>query len=94
MKPSEYMSWSDRDRALAEGLLQLQDSTPQHGIPKWISSDPERKFVVDEYVDHAQEALDEAREEYSSNPGGAPHGLKLTVAVKPVPRVTEDPPSL
>lgn len=70
--------WSERDRGLAEGLLSYEQSLGSHGFPSWIAEDPERVFEIDEKVDHAQAALDEAREEYQRGDNVAP-GLQLVL---------------
>lgn len=78
MRPTKYLRWSRRDRGLAEGLIFYEEALGSHGIPTWLSQDPERVFEVDEVVDHAAAALDEAREEYERGKGSN-HGLRLIV---------------
>lgn len=84
MRPTKYLKWSARDRSLAEALLTHQDSLNPLGIPTWIAQDATREFVVDETVDGAMAALDEAREEYSRGEGKN-YGLQLLVVEKAVP---------
>lgn len=81
MRPTKYLRWSARDRSLAEALLTHQDSLNGIGIPTWIAQDPTREFVVDEVVDGAMAALDEAREEYGRSEGKN-YGLQLLVVEK------------
>ena len=79
MRPTKYLSrWSKRDRGLAEGLLFYEQQLGPHGIPSWLAQNPERVFEIDEVVDGAQAALDEAQEEYQRG-GGPGHGVQLVV---------------
>lgn len=59
-------------------MLVYEDSLGPHGHPSWLARDPGRTFEVDEVVDHAAAALDEAHEEYKrGTPPG--HGVRLVV---------------
>lgn len=53
-------TWSARSRGLAEGLIELEESTGSHGIPMDLALDPDMDgwFEVVETVDYAQAELD------------------------------------
>jgi hypothetical protein len=75
--PTTYLhEWSNRDRALAEGLLLLEAGTGPHGIPLRLALDPDNDgwFEVDEHVDYAQAAIERWRESSKGNvePGTFP----------------------
>lgn len=76
MRPTKYLRWSQVDRGLAEGLTFYEQHLGPHGHPSWIAHDPDRVFEVDEVVDQAQAALDEAQEENQRSERKA-HGLQL-----------------
>lgn len=85
MRPTKYLGWSSRDRGLAEGLVFYESQLGPHGHPSWISQDPERQFAVDEVVDQAQAALDEAHEEYGcgKGPGKGVHLIVIDQGKRP-----------
>lgn len=55
-----YFTWSRRSRALAEGLIESEESVGPHGIPWADALDPENDgyFEVEERVDYAQAPID------------------------------------
>lgn len=68
------------DRGLCEAEIVYEDSLNEAGIPAWIAEDPEIEFTIDERLDNAVAALDQAREEYRK--GTPAPGLKLVVVQK------------
>lgn len=69
MRPKKYLGarggqWTRVDRVLAEGLIVYEGSLNPHGIPADRATDPERVFKIDEDMDYAVEAYEEAQEEY------------------------------
>lgn len=65
-----YFTWSRRSRALAEGLIEHEDSLGPHGIPWRDALDPDNDgwFEVEERVDYAQKPLDEWHDEHKGKP--------------------------
>lgn len=55
-----YFGWSRRSRALAEGLIEHEESIGPHGIPWADALDPDNDgcFEVEEQVDYAQAPID------------------------------------
>lgn len=65
-------------------------SLNEHGIPRHLAEDPERRFAVDEVVDHAAAAMEEAREEYKRG-DNVSHGLRLVVVDQGVRKKPDAP---
>lgn len=65
-RPTQYLGgseggrWTPVDRALAEGLVHMEETTGPHGIPMEDAMDPESDgwWTVRESVDYAQAAID------------------------------------
>jgi hypothetical protein len=70
--------WTNRDRALSQGLVFYEQSLNSAGVPSWIAQDPERKFAVDEVVDFALETLESTQEDYQRG-GTNQKGLRLVL---------------
>lgn len=85
MRPTKYLGlsrggrWSSVDRTLAEGLEEYEASLNSLGIPFWIARDSDRKFTVDEIVDHSVALLEETRAEMGKG-DGEQHGLLIAIA--------------
>lgn len=87
MRPTKYLGfsrggrWSSVDRTLAEGLEEYEASLNSLGIPFWIARDSERRFTVDEIVDHSIALLEETRAEMGKGDGeGENYGLLIAIA--------------
>lgn len=78
MRPTKYLLWSARDRTLAETLLEYESSLNQVGLPSWIARDEDRRFVVDELMDHSLATYEQAVEEYERGKSDT-KGLQLVV---------------
>lgn len=82
MRPTKYLDkWDRRDRALAEGLLELESSIGPHGVPMRDALDPDNDgaFTVDEEFDFAQQAIDQFRADEQSGKRKVPPGRFLVV---------------
>lgn len=76
---------------MAEGLLEYERSLNAHGVPWHIASDPDRKWTLDESIDHAAAAYEEALEEFKNGETTPAPGLRLSLIDKGVPDdVTEE----
>ena len=91
MRPTKYLKkWSRVDQALAEAHLSYEASLNAHGIPRFLAGDADRTFEVDEVMDYAAEAFEQAQEEYRRADNASP-GLRLIVLDKGV-RESPDAP--
>lgn len=86
MRPEAYFGmggpnrpWSNRDRVLASGLVQYERSLNAYGIPAWLAQDGDRRFEVDEVMDHAAALVETAQAEYAKNENADTHGLRIIV---------------
>jgi hypothetical protein len=79
VKPTEYLrEWSTVDRTLAEALLYLEANTGDHGVPMWDATNPAKVFHVEQGLDLAAKAREEAIERLKDRKGSTA-GVTFTV---------------
>lgn len=87
MRPTVYLGtrrgkrWTEVDRGLAEGLIVYESSLNQLGIPAWEARDESRGWTVDEDVDFAMAAVEQAQWQAQKDQGKGEPSFGLRYAV-------------
>lgn len=80
MRPTKYLTgWSARDRGLAEGLIEYEESLTRNGVPSWQAFDPAQEWEPDETVDGYAAAVEqyEAESRQGAKDGKTAPGLRV-----------------
>ena len=92
VRPTEFLRltspggpWNGRDRVLAQALDYLDAATPDHGVPGWIATHPAWSFTVEQGLDQAARAREEAIAKARDRKGANMAGATFTVTAKPPP---------